>query len=98
MEAIGSASFLVVLRPPEDDAPGVPARICTSDGRRSLEVPLNRGARVVALVPKAARSSRSSSRFCIPSSSDVSEFGLKSGSLRSLSSEVFVNSVSSSDR
>ena len=32
MEAIGSASFLVVLRPPEDDAPGVPAGIRASDG------------------------------------------------------------------
>ena len=52
----------------------------------------------MALVSKAARSGRSSSRFCIPSSFGVSELGLKSGSLRSLSSKVFVNSVSSSDR
>ena len=98
MEAIGSASFLVILRPPEDDALGVPAGIRASDGRRSSEVLLNRGAGVVALVSKAARSGRSSSRFCIPSSSGVSELGLKSGSLRLFSSKVFVNSVFSSDR
>ena len=46
MEAIGSASFLLVLRPPEDDAPGVPAGIRASDARWSLEVPLDRGARL----------------------------------------------------
>ena len=97
MEAIGSASFLVVLRPPEDDAPGVPAGICASDGRRSSEVPLNREAGVVAKVSKAARSG-TSSRFYIRSSSGVSKPGLKLGSLRSFSSKVFVNSVSSSDR
>ena len=98
MEAIGSASFLVVVRPPEDDAPGVPAGICAPDGRRTSKVPLNREARVVAKVSKAARSGTSSSGFCIRSLSDVSELGLKSGSLRSFLSEVFVNLVSSSDR
>ena len=98
MEAIGSTSFLVVLRPPEDDALGVPTGIRASDGLRTSEVPLNRKAGVVAKVSKAARSGTSSSRFYIRSSSGVSELGLKSGSLRSFSSEVFVNLVSSSDR
>ena len=84
--------------PPEDDAPRVPVEISSPNGRRTSKVPLNREAGVVAKVSKAARSGTSSSRFCIRSLSGVSELGLKSGSLRSFSFEVFVNLVSSSDR